>query len=147
MKQIKRSIRNFFIGIKNIWIFRREIMGFRDWDYVHSLRILKKAFEQQLIITEKFDMEGETTPVASLKEMIKNLEIITDDDFYSKAEQELGVKINNGYCFRDGKMVKLELSDEELENNKRVFERAMEIENEAWDNISKGFKNVSTWWY
>lgn len=130
----RRGVPNFF---KNLWFFRKELWNFRPWDYSYNLQIFARSLESTSNLLEFHGSEIEKTKnkkVEKIKRAIYLLHRIKTDECILDAEKELGKLKNTDFFSRED-------TNEEREHNKKVFERAREIEeleyNELW-TILKG---------
>ena len=99
IKQIKHTIVSIFTGLKNFWIFRKEIYRYRWWDYEFFMNTLEsrlthmeKMWEQGTHESAESDREHIQEVLAKIKE-IKEIE--TTDDHMKEAEnyEEYGKKM------------------------------------------------------
>lgn len=153
-------MKQILIGLKNFWKFRREIYSFRDYDYIFTLRVLKRLLEEQRDGMDTFLEEG--SKGTNINEAINYLGTIIDEDFYGMAEKEMGLKLvnkfevyddDNNFSVFNNNMLTLE----ERENNKKIYERGNALSEEAWEKFFESLKNnesgqptakgVSSWWY
>ena len=144
---IRYDIPNFF---RNIWIFRKALREYHWWDSYGTQLFMKTSFEYMAPKYEKHGLEVESSrskKVAKMYRAAKLLENNLEDKYVEMAEKELGeIKFypmefipssNHPGCF--------ELAEkgtkEEQEHERKVFQRAREIEQEEWEelcNIIKG---------
>jgi len=133
--------------LKNIWFFRKNLWEFRGWDYSFNLSLFAKSLEKTSQVLEN-GHEVKITRLKKVEKIQRVIKIINDmreSTYIQRAENELGElilhdwefeTIENGY----NQIIDKE-SPEEKEHNRRIYERAREIEqedfNELWD-ILKG---------
>ena len=145
---------NFF---RNIWLFRKELIRFRWYDYSYTLEM----FTRCLIIMEKnIDEKGYEVPETKnlkLKKMRRAIEIlknIEEFEYIEAAEKELG-KLRNVNIFSDDN------DPADIEYNMRVYVRADRLREIQWEElweIIRGTKkteenrdhfdgsDIRTWW-
>ena len=132
------------IFFKNIWFFRKQLWSFRGWDYSYNLDLFSKSLEKTAHYLEFYGYEIEETKskkVEKIKRVIHLINNLTNDTYIESAEKELGELIMNGIEFEPlpDRPELYEIVDndteEEKEHNKKVFNRATEIENEEWNEI------------
>ncbi len=135
--------------LKNIWLFRKELRKHQWWDYRFTLDML----ERSLIIMEAGmstkGMEVNETREPKVKAMRRALELLRnnkEDNYTAKAEAELGELVMHDWEFEetDGGNYRLLDKDtpEEKEHNRKVFQRAKEIEDAEWKELWEIFKGT-----
>lgn len=135
---------------KNVWKFRKSLWEYRWYDYSYSLNFLKDSLK---IMSPKFEFDGNEVEinrmkkVAKMKRAIELLERIRGEISYIEmAEKELGTLRMNPIEFKESedRPGSYELIDndtpEEKEHNKKIFDRANEIEEEEWKELWEIFK-------
>lgn len=160
---ISYDIPNF---IKNIWRFRKELYNHRWWDYRFTLEMLYRSISimEKDMSTKGLEVRESRDPkVKQMRRAIELLQHNMDDDYIERAESEIGKLImhdweweetretsDNPMGEKNEKLYALIDRDtlEEKEHNRKVFERAKDIEdiewNELWD-IFKGTKNSKSY--
>jgi hypothetical protein len=141
------DIKNF---VKNVWHFRKGLWNYRWWDYRFPLEMFKLSIEGMYPKVEKYGLEVDETRLKKVDKMIRAcqlLENFMDDNFVDQAEKELGNLIHRDWEFEDvpdkpgySQLVDNE-TDEEKAHNRKIFDRAREIEEEQWNelwNIMRG---------
>ncbi len=130
--------------IKNIWQFRKALWQFRWYDR-HGLYVfMNMSIGIMADKTERYGMEvheSRLKKVAKMKRAAELLQNFIDDNFVDQAEAELGKLIiypiewkpseTHADCFE---MVEKE-NDEEKAHNRKVFNRAREIQKEQWNEL------------
>lgn len=140
---IRYGIPRFF---KNVWRFRSELYEFYPWDYSYNLSIFRRSLELTADNIEKYGWEVDSSrlkKVSKMREAIDLLSRVRSDVYTEMAEKELGNLILRDWEFEevegDSGSVRLVDNDtpEEKEHNRKVFERAHEIEEEEWKRLWK----------
>jgi hypothetical protein len=156
---IRYDIPNFF---RNIWIFRKALREYHWWDSHGTQLFMKTSFEYMAPKYEKHGLEVESSKskkVAKMYRAAKLLENNLEDKYVEMAEKELGEIKYYPIEFepapdRPGSYQIVEKnSKEEQAHERKVFQRAREIEQEEWEefcNIIKGqdyskFDNEKDW--
>ena len=117
--------------LENIWFFRKELWSFRSWDYTYNLQMFRRSLEKTANTIEFYGIEIDSSrlkKVEKIKRVIYLLDRIKTDNYLSDAEKELGEIKNIGWDERDD-------SPEEREHNRKVFDRASEIETSEFDEL------------
>lgn len=156
-------MRNFLKGIKNFWKFRSEIYNFRNYDYIFTLKILKKALEEQREGMEMY-RHPEESPT-NISDAIESLDKIINEDFYRLAEENLNLKLifkfNRDTSDTSSNRVFGPAEGTEAEDNRKIFDEGNRMEEEAWKRfftslvgdtenegkIGKESKGIRNWWY
>ena len=119
---------------ENLWFFKKELWRFRSWDYTFNLNLFARSLEKTVHTLEFHGNEIESTrlkKVEKIKRVIQLIKNMDDNNHILMAESELGEIKNSG-----GWIMDLQDTPEEKEHNKKVFDRAQEIEileyNELW---------------
>ena len=130
---------------ENLWFFRKELWEFRSWDYTYNLRILARSLEKTSNTLEFHGHEIEESrmkKVEKIKRIIQLVKNLDNYEYISMAEKELGeikhidwdfeeVPDNPGYM----KLVDNEDEEEKRNHNRKIYNRADEIEAEEWKEI------------
>jgi hypothetical protein len=135
--------------LKNIWRFRKELWSHAWWDYRFTLNIL----ERSLTIMEKGmsekGIEVSETREPKVKKMQRALELLKnsrEDNFVDRAEQELGELKLSEWQFELLENGNRRLIDDESEgdkeHNRKVYQRATQIENDEWNEMWEIFKGT-----
>ena len=148
----RRGLPNFF---KNLWYFRKELWNFRGWDYSFNLELFAKSLEKTAEYLEVYGIEIDSSrikKVQKIKRVVELLKRVKESSYLESAEQELGEIIMRDWEFEEtGETTDNPLgeigeklyslvdheTEEEKEHNKKVYDRAIEIENEEWKEIWK----------
>lgn len=133
-RTIRYSIPMFF---KNIWYFRKELYDFEAWDYRFNLDLFQRSLEATADYIEHKGSEIDESrlkKVAKIRRVIELLEEDKKDTWVEKAEAELGG------LHIDWKWEDKEYTPEEKEHNRRIFQRANELETEAWNELWETIK-------
>ena len=135
--------------LKNIWRFRKELWSHAWWDYRFTLNML----ERSLTIMEKGmsekGIEVSETREPKVKKMQRALELLKnsrEDNFVDRAEQELGELKLSEWQFELLENGNRRLIDDESEgdkeHNRKVYQRAREIEEVEWKELWEIFKGT-----
>ncbi len=125
--------------LENIWYFRKQLWAFRSWDYSFNLDMFARSLEKTAHTLEFHGNEIESTrmkKVEKIKRVVHLIGNFNESNYISLAESELGKLRNLDGWFNDQ-----EDTDEERAHNRKVYDKANEIEkqeyNELW-SILKG---------
>lgn len=126
---------------RNVWFFRKNLWEFRGWDYSFNLSLFAKSLEK----TSKVLENGHEVEIPRLKKVEKIrrvIQIINDmreSTYITRAENELGELTLHDWEFEEVGGGRYQMIDketpEEKEHNRRVFERAKEIEKDEFDEL------------
>jgi hypothetical protein len=129
---------------ENIWFFRKELWTFRSWDYSFNLMMLRRSLEKTVNTIEFYGMEVDSSrmkKVEKMKRVIELLNNVRSDSYIEMAEKELGEVKNIDWEFEEVpdnpgymRLVDNE-SQKDTEHNRKVYNRADEIEKEEWKEI------------
>ena len=129
---------------ENLWFFRKELWNFRSWDYTFNLNLLGRSLEKTVNTIEYYGHEVDISrmkKVEKMKRVIELLNHLRTDSYIEMAEKELGGVKNIDWDFEEipdspGFMKLVDKEDEEERNhNRKVYNRADEIEKEEWKEI------------
>lgn len=119
---------------RNIWFFRKNLWEFRGWDYSFNLSLLARSLERTSEVLEKHGSEVEISKnkkIEKINRVVEIIENIRENNYLSMAEEELGeVIIRNDWLFIDE-----EEKPEDVAHNKKIYDRAHEIENLEWNEL------------
>jgi hypothetical protein len=140
--------------LKNIWRFRKELWSHAWWDYRFTLNML----ERSLTIMEKGmsekGMEVSESREPKVMKMRRALELLKnsrEDNFIDRAEEELGELKLSEWQFEllengNHKLIDDE-SVEDKEHNRKVYQRARQIEETEWKELWKIVnRDLRGWW-
>ena len=119
--------------LENIWFFRKELYAFRSWDYSFNLDLFRRSLEKTVDTIEHHGHEVEESRMKKVEKMKRTIQLIKNvrsDEYVRNAEKELGKIKNSDWLWTDK-----EDTDEERIHNKKVFERAREIEDSEWKEL------------
>lgn len=127
------------VFFKNLWYFKKELWKFRDWDYSFNLSIFASSLEKTAYRFEFHGHESDESrlkKVEKIKRVVQIIKNLNENNYVSIAEKELG-EIKNLLGWMNDRPD----TDEEYAHNKKVYNRAQELEvlefDELWD-ILKG---------
>lgn len=140
------DIPNFF---GNIWKFRKELRNHQWWDYRFTLNMLERSLTIMEAGISSKGMEVDETKEPKVKAMRRALELLRnnkEDSYINQAELELGELVIHDWEFEEveGENYKLVDKDtpEQKTHNRRVFERAKQIEDAEWKELWEIFKGT-----
>jgi hypothetical protein len=129
---------------ENLWFFRKEIWNFRSWDYSFNLSLLSRSLEKTVNTIEYYGHEVDESrmkKVQKMKRVIELLNHIRSDSYIEMAEKELGEIKHIDWDFEPTKdnpelyqLVDNHI-EEEAKHNRKVYNRADEIEKQEWSEI------------
>lgn len=136
--------------IENVWYFRKELWEHRSWDYIFSLMMLRRSLTKLAHTLEFYGQEIEDSRMDKVKNILRVTHLIDrirEDEYIKDAEMELGEIQNRDWDFDNFR----DDTPEEMEHNRKVFQRARDIEEAEWKElwkIIKGGKNggMRGWW-
>jgi hypothetical protein len=132
----------------NIWKFRKELYEHRWWDYhftlqmlYRSIAIMEKGMHNGLEIRQNRDKK-----IQKMQRLMELLDNKINDNYTELAEKELGYElVMRGFEFEEidradengEKLYQLvdNETDEEKELNRKIFDKARELEEVQWDEI------------
>jgi hypothetical protein len=126
---------------KNLWLFRKDLYNYRWYGGEHAvLPFMKTVLIDMALKIDKNGIEVEKSKNKKVAKMYRAaflMERFIEDDFIELAEQELGELKNTKIEFEPADKEgfwQLKESDtpEEKEHNRKVFDRAREIEEQMW---------------
>jgi len=133
----------------NIWKFRKQLWSHHWWDYRFTLNILERSLTIMESGMSTKGMEVSETREPKVKAMRRALELLQnnkEDNYIAKAEMELGELVMHDWEFEevDGGNYRLLDKDtpQEKEHNRKVFQRAKEIEDAEWKELWEIFKGT-----
>lgn len=141
---------------KNVWRFRKVLWNHAWWDYRFTLETLHTSLSimEEGMSTKGWEIrETRDKKVEKMRRVLQLLQHKIDDDYIGRAESELGPIIYSPWEFEEiedkpgfSKMIDPE-SEENKEHNRKVFDRAREIEEAEWSEIWSIFKgqNIEEW--
>lgn len=138
---------------KNVWRFRKVLWNHAWWDYRYTLEALHTSLSimEEGMSTKGWEVkETRDKKVEKMRRVLELLQHKIDDDYVSRVESELGPIIYSPWEFEDvegkpglSRIVEKE-SESDKEHNRKVFDRAMEIEEEEWREIWRIFNGQDT---
>jgi hypothetical protein len=129
---------------ENLWFFRKELWNFRSWDYSFNLSLLSRSLEKTVNTIEYYGHEVDESrmkKVQKMKRVIELLNHIRSDSYIEMAEKELGEIKHIDWDFESTKdnpeLYQLvdNHTEEDVEHNRKVYNRADKIEAEEWKEI------------
>ena len=129
---------------KNVWTFRKALWNHHWFDHHGTLMFLETGLTHISDTVEKYGHEvdeGRLKKVDAMRRAIQLIQNYNNDSYIDMAETELGKLILHDWEFESvpDKPEYSQLVDkdtpEEKEHNKKVFDRAHEIEKQEWDEL------------
>lgn len=129
--------------VKNVWLFRKDLYQYRWYSGQHAvLPFMRTALKDMSLLIDVYGNEEKASKSKKIAKMNRAVELIQnfiDEDFIELAEEEIGTLHLYDSDFVESspglyKMVD-SLTDEEIQHNRKVYERAREIEEELWTEL------------
>jgi hypothetical protein len=143
---LRYDIPQFF---RNIWAFRKSLWEFRWYSYGYPLNFIRESLE---VMSDKFEHKGNEVTVTRMKKVAKMkraaelLSRLNEYSYIEMAEKEIGDLYMNPVEFEEceDRPGSYRLIDndtpEEKEHNRKVYEKAREIEEQEWRELWRIFK-------
>lgn len=135
--------------IKNVWRFRKALSRHYWWDHHGTLMFVEIGLSHMSENIEKRGMEIEVSrmkKVASMKRAVQIIKNYNEDNFIEMAESELGPLHLHDWEFEEipdkpgfSRLVEKE-TEEEKKHNRKVFNRARQIEEQEWKELFRILK-------
>jgi hypothetical protein len=129
---------------KNIWTFRKALWNHYWFDHHGTLKFLEIGLTNISDTVEKYGHEVDESRLKKVDAMRRAIELIknyNEDNYIDMAEKELGELMLHDWEFEDvpdkpgfSQLVDND-TDEERVHNRKVFDRAREIEKQEWDEL------------
>jgi len=129
---------------KNIWRFRKPLLNQYLFDHHSSLTFLEVSLTH---ISDNVEKRGNEVDgprlkkVAAMRRVVELIKNYNEDNYIDMAEKELGELILHDWEFEYvpdkpgfSQLVDND-TDEERVHNRKVFDRAREIEKQEWDEL------------
>lgn len=138
---------------KNIWTFRKALWSHYWFDHHGTLKFVEIGLTNISDTVEKYGNEIDESRLKKVAAMRRAIELIRNynqDNYLEMAEKELGEIILHDLEFEpvDGKPGYSRLVDKDTEedkvHNRKLFDRAREIENQEWDELFTILKGQDT---
>lgn len=129
---------------KNVWTFRKALWNHYWFDHHGTLMFLETGLTHISNTVEKYGHEVDESRLKKIDAMRRAIQLIqnyNNDSYVDMAETELGELILHDWEFESvpDKPEYSQLVDkdtpQEKEHNKKVFDRAHEIEKQEWDEL------------
>jgi hypothetical protein len=138
--------------VKNVWRFRKPLSNHYWWDHHSTLQFMETALVH---MSDNLETRGNEVEVPRMKKVVamrRAVELIknyNESNYIEMAEKELGEVIHHPWEFEDvedkpgfSRLIDKD-TPEEKEHNRKVFDRASEIEEQEWDELFKILKGQS----
>ena len=129
---------------KNVWTFRKALWNHYWFDHHGTLMFLETGLTHISDTVEKFGNEVDESrlkKVEAMRRAIKLIKNYNEDNYIDMAEKELGELVLHDWEFEEvpdnpgySQLIDND-TPEEKEHNKKVFDRAREIEEQEWDEL------------
>lgn len=134
---------------KNIWRFRSELYHHNWWDYRFTLNMLERSLTimEEGMASKGWEVRETREPkVNAMRRALELLKNNREDNYTERAELELGPLVMHDWEFEDVGNGNHKLVDkdtpEEKEHNRKVFDRARELEENEWKELWEIFKGT-----
>lgn len=134
---------------KNIWLFRKALWNHYWFDHHGTLKFLEIGLTDISNNVEKYGTEvdeGRVKKVLAMRRAVQLIRNYNEDRYTEMAEAELGEMILHDWEFepvpdRPGHTRLIDKdTPEEKEHNRKVMDRALEIQTQEWDELFEIFK-------
>jgi hypothetical protein len=134
---------------KNIWLFRKGLWNHYWFDHHGILKFLEIGLTDISNNVEKYGTEvdeGRLKKVLAMRRAVQLIRNYNEDRYTEMAEAELGEMILHDWEFepvpdRPGYTRLIDKdTPEEKEHNRKVMDRALEIQTQEWDELFEIFK-------
>ena len=138
---------------KNVWTFRKALWNHYWFDHHGTLQFLEIGLTNISDTVEKYGNEIDESRLKKVAAMRRAVELIRNynqDNYIEMAEKELGEIVHHDWEFEDveDKPGYVTLVDKDTEeekiHNRKVFDRANEIEEQEWDELFTILKGQDT---
>ncbi len=139
----RRDIGRFF---RNVWRFRKPLYHHYWWDHHSMLMFMETALTHMSDRMEKDGMEIDISRLKKVDKMRRVIEIIknyNESMFIEMAEKELGELHIRPFEFEPANeeetlfRLKDDLTEEQNKHNRKVYDRARQIEEQEWKEFCK----------
>jgi len=134
---------------KNVWTFRKALWSHYWFDHHGTLKFVEIGLTNISDTVEKYGNEVDgprLKKVAAMRRAIELIKNYNEDNYIEMAEKELGELKLHDWEFEpiEGKSGFSRLVDKDTEeekiHNRKIFNRAREIEEQEWDELFKILK-------
>jgi len=134
---------------KNVWTFRKALWSHYWFDHHGTLKFLEIGLTNISDTVEKYGNEVDgprLKKVAAMRRAVELIKNYNQDNYIEMAEKELGELMTHDWEFEPvedkpgySRLVDND-TDEERIHNRKVFDRAHEIEEQEWNELFKILK-------
>jgi hypothetical protein len=134
---------------KNVWTFRKALWSHYWFDHHGTLKFLEIGLTNISDTIEKYGNEIDgprLKKVAAMRRAIELIKNYNEDNYITMAEKELGDLVHHDWEFEPvedkpgySRLIDKD-TDEEKIHNRKVFDRAREIEEQEWNELFKILK-------
>ena len=138
---------------KNVWTFRKALWNHYWFDHHGTLQFLEIGLTNISDTIEKYGNEIDEPRLKKVAAMRRAVELIRNynqDNYIDIAEKELGKLVLHDWEFESvedkpgySRLVDKETEEEKI-HNRKVFDLALEIENQEWDELFTILKGQDT---
>lgn len=144
---IRWDIWRFF---QNIWLFRRQLVNYYQFDYSGSLWLFSRGIELTAKHIKERGMEEDSSRLKRVEKMERAVHLLNlfakRDYFFEEAEEELGLKMISNWTYKPTEeiyeptgeqLVEVisDVSEEQEEINGKIVERSHEINARYWNEL------------
>ena len=129
---------------KNVWTFRKALWNHYWFDHHGTLMFLETGLTHISDTVEQYGNEVDESrlkKVEAMRRAIKLIKNYNEDNYIDMSEKELGKLVLHDWEFEEvpdnpgySQLIDND-TPEEKEHNKKVFDRAREIEEQEWDEL------------
>jgi hypothetical protein len=129
---------------KNVWTFRKALWSHYWFDHHGTLKFLEIGLTNISDTVEKHGNEIDESRLKKVAAMRRAIELIKNynqDNYIEMAEKELGEIVHHDWEFEPiedkpgySRLIDKDTEEEKI-HNRKVFDRAREIENQEWDEL------------
>lgn len=134
---------------KNVWRFRKALNSYYWWDHHGSLMFMETSFVHMADNIEKRGNEIDESRLKKVAAMRRTIELIRNynaDLYIDMAEAELGEIVHHAWEFEDvpdkpgySRIVDQDTEEEKI-HNRKVYDRARELEEQEWNELWQNLK-------
>lgn len=137
---------------KNLWLLKKELYEYRQWDSRYSLSLFRRGLELLCNNIEKYGYEVDESRLKKINKMKRAIEILKwhENDFFMElSEKELGYEVDCSNMFNPG-----DDTDDVKEKNRKIFNLSEKIEEDSFNELIeilkgqnyKEFKDQATYY-
>jgi hypothetical protein len=130
--------------LKNVWKFRKPLANHYWWDHHATLQFLEISLSNMAENMEKYGNEIDGPRLKKVAKMKRAAELIQNynkDLYIDMAEAELGEIVHHPWEFEDvpdkpgySRLIDQDTEEEKI-HNRKIYDRAREIEQQEWNEL------------